>query len=534
MSAARSTAIPGLMQSWPLTLDKIIDHAMKWHPARPVVSRRNDGVIERGSYAELNALARLISTALIRAGVRPGDRVATLASNHFLHLATWYGIMGIGAVCHTLNPRLHLNQLCYIASHAGDRLIFADGDLLGLIDQLMPCCPSIESAILYDAPRATTRHGLLSEFVDGHVPWDNWGEFPEDSAAGLCYTSGTTGHPKGVLYSHRSNYLHTLQTIAPDAFCLSSRDVVMPVVPMYHANSWGLAFSAPAVGAKLVLPGSRLDGPSLLELIEGEGVTFSAGVPTVWRGLLDHCRAKGITKLALRRVVVGGSACPEALMADFQAIGVEVMHAWGMTELSPVGLVASLTPEALSLSARERQTLALKQGRPTGIDAQLIDDQGTRVPHDGQSQGRLMVRGPTVAERYLGQNETSLLPGGWFDTGDIATIDSLGYVRITDRAKDIIKSGGEWISSVDIENEVMGHPAVALAAVVAIHHDKWGERPKLFVQLKSGASTEPEEFRSYLASRIAKWWMPDEIVIIDAIPLGATGKIDKKALRDKP
>jgi fatty-acyl-CoA synthase len=532
MTDLPALGMPGMMQSWPLTLDKIIRHACKWHGGREVISRNSDGMVERASYADVYREAKNISEALLREGVQPGDRVATLAFNHCHHLAAWYGIMGIGAVCHTLNPRLHAEQLVYIINHAQDRVVFADADQVQLLKSLLPRCPTVERVILLDAHITNGDAIALSEFVDDCTGECRWGQFDEALAAGLCYTSGTTGNPKGVLYSHRSNYLLAMNTVMPDAFCLSEREVIMPIVPMFHANSWGLAFSAPLVGAKLVLPGPRLDGASVYELIATEGVTFSAGVPTVWQALIDHCHAEGITSMPLRRVVVGGSACPETMVEQFAALGVEVLHAWGMTELSPVGLTATPTAAIDKLSSDEQRQQALKQGRVVGIDAEIMDEDGTVLPHDGQTSGRLLVRGPNVVERYYGHQESALDSCGWLDTGDIATIDMFGYVRITDRAKDIIKSGGEWISSVDIENEVMGHDAVALAAVIAVPHDKWGERPKLLVQLIPGALADPEEFRSYLASRIAKWWMPDEIVIIDVIPLGATGKIDKKAIRD--
>lgn len=531
MTMLPRTATNGLMQSWPLTLNKIIEHAHKWHGDRDLISRGNDGAITHASYSELYNAAKRISSSLTRAGIQTGDRVGTFAFNHFSHLAAWYGIIGIGAVCHTLNPRLHPDQLKYIINHAQDRMIIVDSDQMAILSGILPDCPSVERTILFDGDVGSDAGETLSEFIVGSDADTQWGDFGEETAAGLCYTSGTTGNPKGVLYSHRSNYLLAMNTAMPDAFCLSQRDVILPVVPMFHANSWGLAYSAPLVGAKLVLPGSRLDGQSLYELIEREGVTFSAGVPTVWQGLIDYCHAQGIERMPLRRVVVGGSACPGSMVDQFAKLDIEVLHAWGMTELSPVGLAATPTAAVDCLPSEQRRAQALKQGRVTGIDAQIVDDDGLVLAHDGRLSGRLMVRGPNVVGRYYGFNESALEPGGWFDTGDIATIDAFGYVRITDRAKDIIKSGGEWISSVDIENEVMGHPAVALAAVIAITDLKWGERPKLFVQLKPGASAEPSDFRSYLESRIARWWMPDVIEIIDAIPLGATGKIDKKAVR---
>ncbi len=521
----------GRMQTWGLTVDKFLDHARRWHGNRAVVSRLPDGRLLHSNYAELHSTAKRVSAALLSYGIAPGDRVATLASNSFDHLAIWYGIMGIGAVCHTINPRLHEDQIVYVANHARGRMLFADGQYAPLLERVLPRCPAIESVVSLNEALPGGGYRPLADFIDGAGEDCAWGGFDEQTPAGLCYTSGTTGHPKGVLYSHRSNYLLALNTIVPDAFSLSARDVIMPVVPMYHANTWGLAFSAPAVGAKLVLPGPKLDGESLHNLIEREGVTFSAGVPTVWQGFIDYLRANGIVESSLRRVVIGGSACPESIMQSFEALGIEVLHAWGMTELSPVGLVASATPDVLALTRAEQRVLALKQGRPTGIDAAVMADDGQWLAHDGKSAGRLMVRGPAVIERYEGHHESALTPDGWFDTGDVATIDAFGYVRITDRVKDIIKSGGEWISSVDIENALLDHPNVALAAVVAMPHDKWGERPKLYIQLRRESNDKPEDFRRFLEGRIANWWLPDEVEIIEQIPIGATGKIDKKALR---
>ncbi|CAN5202711.1 N/A [soil metagenome] len=525
-----NTWMLGRMQAWPLTVDRIVTQAARWHGARAVVSRDPDGTIRRLTYADLEKKARQISAALLRRGIGRGDRVATLAMNGFDHLALWYGVMGIGAICHTLNPRLHDDQIAYIINHAADRMVFADPAYLPIIQRMLPRCPSLGAVVVLGEVGDETES--LTDFIDAADGSSIvWGGFPEETAAGLCYTSGTTGDPKGVLYSHRSNTLLAMNTIMPDAFALSSREVIMPVVPMFHANTWGLAFSAPMVGAKLVLPGAALDGRSLHELIESEGVTFSAGVPTVWQGYIDHLRVEGVQRSSLRRVVIGGAACPASVMADMEALGIEVLHAWGMTELSPVGLAATPTPETLALPPAERWAFRLKQGHPVGIDAQIVGDAGEVLANDGETVGRLMVKGPAVIARYAGQDESALTFDGWFDTGDVAAIDPYGFVRITDRAKDIIKSGGEWISSVDIENALLTHPNVALAAVVAMKDDKWGERPKLFVQLRTPSDEPPESYRRYLEGRVAKWWLPDVIEVIDTIPIGSTGKIDKKALR---
>lgn len=521
-------AVFGLMQHWPLTVDRILSQAARWHGDQAVISRCPDGSLHRSDYAQLHQQARRVSSALLHAGLQPGATIATIAMNTFDHLAAWYGIMGVGMICHTVNPRLHDDQLTYILRHGDARLLMADHAFAPLVRRLLPSCPAIQRVVWLNA-------GADADGVDAFARSDDegvcWGNFAEESAAGLCYTSGTTGNPKGVLYSHRSNTLLAMNTIMPDAFALSVRDTIMPVVPMFHANTWGLAFSAPLVGARLVLPGAALDGRSLHELIEEEGVTFSAGVPTVWQNYVDYLRSSDVKSSSLRRVVIGGAACSEALKQDMEALGVEVLHAWGMTELSPVGLVASHNYASSRLPLDERRTLELKQGRPTGIDAMLQDDAGAALPHDGRTPGRLMVRGPAVIDRYLKAETTALDAGGWFDTGDIATIDPLGFVKITDRAKDIIKSGGEWISSVDIENAMLNHPDVALAAVIAVPHDKWGERPKLVLQLRGAPSCAPDAYLRYLEGRVARWWIPDTVEIVEAIPIGATGKIDKKALR---
>ena len=524
------------MQDWSLTVDRLLESAARWHGATEIVTRYPDGSTLRSDYAALHDRARRVSQALRAMGVGQGDTIATLASNSLDHLAVWYGVMGIGAICHTLNPRLHDDQLAYIANHAGDSFLFADGVLAAQAGQLRSRAPGIRTIILINDTQNHADYPHLDAFIDDHSADCAWGGFDERLTAGLCYTSGTTGDPKGVAYTHRSNTLHAMNTIAPDGFALSARDVILPVVPMFHANTWGLAFSGPAVGAKMVMPGPQLDGKSLHDLIEGEGVTFAAGVPTVWQGYIEHLRDQGIARTALQRVVIGGSACPEALITAFEALGAQVIHAWGMTELSPVGLVATPTRAVLALPHATRRELAIKQGRPIGIDARIVDENGRELPRDGLAVGHLEARGPAVIERYVGHAQSALSADGWFDTGDIASIDRYGYIRITDRAKDVIKSGGEWISSVDVENAMVSHPDVALAAVIGIAHAKWGERPKLYVQLRQTRTMPdddelPAAFRVHLAERVARWWLPDEIEIIDAIPIGATGKIDKKALR---
>jgi fatty-acyl-CoA synthase len=473
--------------------------------------------------------------------VQPGERVATLAWNTARHMEVWYATMGIGAVCHTLNPRLHPTQLAYIINHAEDRILFVDATFLPLVEAVLAACPTVERVIWMgegaDPPASRISNSTASlmayePLIETHSPVA-WGGFDENTAAGLCYTSGTTGEPKGVLYSHRSNFIHTFLTLQADIIGLSARDVVLPIVPMFHANAWGLAFSAPAAGAKLVMPGARMDGAAIHELIETEGVTFSAAVPTVWQMLLQHLLATGGTLTTLKRVVIGGAACPETLIRGFHDhFGVEVVHGWGMTELSPLGTVGAPTAELAQLSFEAQVPQRLKQGRvPLGVDIKLVSEAGLSVPQNGAAYGRLLARGPAVAAAYFGRDDQILDADGWFDTGDIASIDARGYMQITDRAKDLIKSGGEWISSIEIENIAAGHPKAALTAVIGRPHPKWDERPVLLVQLKEGETATGAEMLAFLEGRIAKWWTPDEVLFVDRIPLGPTGKVDKKMLR---
>jgi fatty-acyl-CoA synthase len=531
----------GLMQNWPLTVDRILDHAKTWHGARQVVGRSVEGPIVRTTYADLHERAKRLSNALLTLGIRPGDRVATLAWNSARHMETWYAVMGIGAVCHTLNPRLFAEQLCYIINHAQDRIIFTDLTFAGVLAQHRDQMPHVEQFVVMtdrDHMAGVDLPGALcfEDLIEQHSPDVVWGGFEEDAACGLCYTSGTTGNPKGVLYSHRSNFLHTLVTLQSDVMGVSGRDTILPVVPMFHANAWGLAFSAPAVGAKLVMPGAKMDGASIHELLETEGVTFSAAVPTVWQMLLQHLQATNGKLTTLKRVVIGGAAVPEAVVRAFHDdYGVEVTHAWGMTEMSPMGTIASPTAEVAAMPFEQQLPYLLKQGRPpTGVEMKLTDDAGARLPHDGKTFGQLKVKGPFIVREYFGGDGGDILDGeGFFDTGDVATIDPLGYMQITDRSKDVIKSGGEWISSIEIENIAAGHPKAALAAVIGVAHPKWDERPLLLVKLKDGEAATPEEFLSYLDGKIAKWWTPDDVVFVDDIPLGATGKIDKKLIRQR-
>ncbi len=531
----------GLMQDWPLTVDKILDHAAEWHTGREVVTRSVEGPIVRVTYGEIRDRAKRLSNALLGFGVEPGDRVATLAWNSGRHIEAWYSIMGIGAVCHTLNPRLFADQLCYIINHAQDRIIFTDLTFLPFLIENRARMPSVERFIVLtdeDHIKDIALDGALaSETLIARNSADcAWGGFDERSACGLCYTSGTTGNPKGVLYSHRSNFVHTLVTLQADVMGLSVKDTVLAVVPMFHANAWGLTFSCPAVGAKLIMPGAKMDGASIHELLETEKVTFSAAVPTVWQMLLAHMRETKATLTTLKRVVIGGSAVPEGILRAFHDdYGVDVVHAWGMTETSPLGTLSTPTPEVAALSFDEQIPYKLKQGRPpVGVQLKLTGDDGAAKPRDGTSFGRLSIRGPFIAGAYFKGDGGDILDGdGFFDTGDVATIDPAGYMQITDRAKDVIKSGGEWISSIEIENIAAGHPKALLAAVIGVAHPKWDERPLLLVRLKDGETAEPGEFLRYLDGKIAKWWMPDDVVFVDDIPLGATGKIDKKLIRQR-
>ncbi len=525
------------MQHWEMTVDRFAVHAARWHGEREVVSRDAAGRVTRSTYAGLERRARQFSAALLAGGIRPGDRVATLAMNTARHIEAWYGIMGIGAVCHTVNPRLFDEQLTYILNHARDRWLLADPQFAPIVERLRPKCPALER-VVYLADPAERPAGADADYeslIAGQPADARWGGFSEHAPAGLCYTSGTTGNPKGVQYSHRSQVLHTLMVSGYEAFSLGARDTAMLVVPMFHANAWGLPFAVMAAGAKLVLPGPKLDPASVYELLEQEQVTFCGGVPTVWQLLLDYLRGNRLRLTSLKRVLIGGSACPEAVLRAFRdEHGVDVLHGWGMTEMSPIGTASGRhTAAVYALDAEAQLGYSLKQGRvPFGVDMKITDDEGRRLPHDGRQAGYLKVSGPAILERYFGDGEDSVLDAeGYFDTGDIGTIDAQGYLHITDRAKDLIKSGGEWISSVDVENLAAGHPKALMAAVIAVPHPKWRERPLLVVKLKPGETATREEFLAFLEGKIAKWWMPDDVVFLAEMPLGATGKLDKKRLR---
>ena len=530
----------GLMQDWPLRVHRIIDHAAKYHPQRKVISRSVEGPMHHSDYAQIRQRSLQLAQRLAKEGLQPGDRVATLAWNTWRHLEAWYGITGAGCVYHTVNPRLFRDQIAWIINHAEDRLMLVDLTFVPLLEAIQDQIPTLRRfVILTDEahmPTTTLRGAVAYESWLAEADGDfTWVPVDENAAAGMAYTSGTTGNPKGVVYSHRSNLLHALASNTPDCLGLRAIDVVLPVVPLFHANGWALAFAAPMSGAALVLPGMKLDGASLHEMLESFGVTITAAVPTIWLALLQHLEATSGTLKTLKRVVIGGSACPRAMTEAFETRhGVCVDHAWGMTEMSPLGSVCALKPETLGLTGEALYDLKQKQGlAPFGVDMKITDDEGLEKPWDGVSFGRLKVKGPAVAAAYFKGDGAILDADGFFDTGDVATIDSQGYMQITDRAKDVIKSGGEWISSIDIENLAMGHPAVAEAAVIGVAHPKWDERPLLVVVLKAGASADKQALLRFLEDKIAKWWLPDDVVFVAEIPHTSTGKIQKTALREQ-
>jgi fatty-acyl-CoA synthase len=530
----------GLMQDWPLLCHRIIDHAALNHGQRCVHSRSVEGPLQTTTYADIRNRALKVAKRLERDGIGLGDRVATLAWNTARHLEAWYGIIGIGAVYHTVNPRLFPEQIAWIINHAEDRVLLTDLTFVPLLEKLADKLVTIERyVVLTDAahlPATSLRNAVAYEQWIGEVDGDfTWKSFDENTAAGMCYTSGTTGNPKGVVYSHRSNVLQAMAIASTDVFGISCRDVVMAVVPMFHANGWSIALTAPMVGSGLVMPGAKLDGASIFELLTRYRVTCTAAVPTVWLALLAHLEASAGKLPGLRRVVIGGAACPRSIVKTFQDVyGVEVVHAWGMTEMSPLGTVCTIKPEYACLAGEERLDIQAKQGHaPFTVEMQITDDAGREVARDGKTSGALKVRGPAVAKAYFKQPGSILDADGFFDTGDVATIDQAGYMQITDRAKDVIKSGGEWISSIELENLAIGHPKVAEAAVIGIRHPKWDERPLLIVVLKKDQSASKGDILDFMRGKTANWWMPDDIVFVEEIPHTATGKILKTALREQ-
>lgn len=520
--------IDGSMQTFSLTLDKIIDHAAKWHADTEVVTARDGQPNARVTYADLHERARKVSSVLARFGVVGGDRVATLAWNTQAHMEAWFGIMGMGAVCHTLNPRLTAVQLAWMLDQSGARILFVGADLAKLALEVADHATGLDRILVMDghAEAAHSRATVealepLIEAADGLVAW---GQFDETSPSGLCFTSGSTGAPKGVTYTHRSSFLHTLKMMAADVLAARTDDVILPIVPLFHANAWGLPFAAPAAGSKLVMPGRHTDGASLARLIAAEGVTIAVGVPTVFLGLCDHLDATGARLPSLKRIILGGAPTPPALMERIERqLGVEVQNSWGMTELSPVGVFGTLSDPARH---------AAVSGRPAlGVDLMLMDEAGAPLVEQRDQEGRLHVRGAAVIDRYFGQDQSATTADGWFDTGDLARIDRKGNLMITGRAKDLIKSGGEWINPAEIEAIVCTLPEVALAAVIGRADVKWSERPILLVELREGMEISDQALLEALRGRIASWWMPDAVVRVPAMPLAATGKIDKIRLR---
>jgi len=541
MTQYSQSPLMGRMMSQPLLISSLIKHADRYYGDTEVVSRRVEGDIHRYTYSECHRRARQLANALNKLGVSMGDRVATLAWNGYRHLEAYYAVSGSGAVLHTVNPRLHPEQIAYIANHAEDQYLFFDMNFLPVIETIAPLAKTIKGYImLCDRDRMPSDSKVpnlicYEELVASNSDDYEWPLFDENSASSLCYTSGTTGNPKGALYSHRSTMLHSYASALPDALNVSARDVVLPVVPMFHVNAWGLPYSVMLTGAKMVFPGPALDGKSIYELFEQEGVTFSAGVPTVWLGLLTYTAQNNLKFSTFKRTVIGGSACPPAMMKTLRnEYGVEVVHAWGMTEMSPLGTSCTLTGKHIHLSEDEKQARLEKQGRAIfGVDMKIVDDDGKELPWDGKTYGNLLVKGPWVIEGYFKNEGGQVLQDGWFPTGDVAVIDEEGYMQITDRSKDVIKSGGEWISTIDLENLAMAHPAVAQAAVIGVVHPKWDERPLLIVVKKPGAEVTREALIAFYDGKIAKWWTPDDVQFVESIPLGATGKMLKTKLREQ-
>ena len=533
----------GLMQTQPLLISSIITHAARHHQRAEVVSRKLDGSLHRTTYPAIETRARRLARALQALGVARHDRVATLAWNGYRHLELYYGVSGMGSVVHTVNPRLAPDDIAWIIRDAGSVVLFADLSFVSLIETVAPQLPALRAIVLLaersEMPEVVLAPGqellCYEEMLAAAADDFGWPVLDENQASALCYTSGTTGRPKGVLYTHRSTLIHAYALNAPDVFGLRSVDRVLPIVPMFHVNAWGLPYAVPLAGASFVMPGRHLDGPSVAELMNDERVTFSAGVPTVWMGLLAHLQSTGERLTTLKRLVTGGSACPPSLAEAFERdFGVHVIHAWGMTETSPLGTIFAPLPGFETLSMPDQRALMLKQGRPVaGLQIRIVDDQGTELPWDGHTFGNLEARGPWVLKRYFNAETDAVNDDGWFATGDVATIDADGFLDITDRTKDVVKSGGEWISSIQLENIAVSHPDVAEAAVVAARHPRWDERPLLIVVPKPDRTIDPAALLALYEGQVAKWWIPDEVVVVDELPHTATGKLNKLALRQQ-
>jgi len=534
----------GLMQNQPLSISSLIEFAERHHAQGQIVSRRVEGDLHRYTYQEAAQRSRQLARVLDSLGVKFGERVASIAWNGYRHLELYFGVSGSGRVLHTINPRMHPEQIAWVMHHAQDQVVCFDMTFLPIVKAIHSKCASVRHWVaLCDADKLPSDSGipnLLSYEALLAVQTDTyrWPEFDENTASSMCYTSGTTGNPKAALYSHRSTVLHAYAAALPDVMCLSARDSILPVVPMFHVNAWGIPYSAALTGAKLVLPGPGMDGRSIYELIEGEQVTYAAGVPTIWQMLLGHMQAGGLKFSSLKRTVIGGSACPPAMITAFNdQYGVEVLHAWGMTEMSPLGTLCTLKNKHLTMSEEDKMTVRLKQGRAIyGVDMKIVNGDGAELPWDGKTYGDLLVKGPWVLREYFqgvgDAGSVKPLVDGWFPTGDVATIDADGYMQITDRSKDVIKSGGEWISSIDIENIAVAHPGVAMAACIGMKHPKWDERPIVAVVKKPGAEVTREDLIKFYEGKAAKWQIPDDVVFLEAIPLGATGKMQKSKLRE--
>ena len=528
----------GDMQRWTPNVASIIEHAKEFHPKKEVISRMVSGDIHRTNYDEVCIRSRKLASALEKDGYKKGDVIATLALNTYRHLEMYYGISGMGAICHTLNFRLHPEQAVYIINHADDKIIFCEVPFIPIMEGLKDQLPCVEKYIILcdeaDMPETGLKNAIsYEEYISNGDEDYVWPALDDDAACGLCYTSGTTGNPKGVLYSHKSNILHAQASLV--GMPIGPDEAILMVVPLFHVLAWGIPYYGPMHGSKLVMPGMQMEGEPLYDLIDKEKVTLAFGVPTIWMGLLAYCRDNNKILTSVKNTIIGGSALSLPTLQEFDEVhDVNVIHAWGMTEMSPLGTINVTTPKMDKMSKEEKYAIQLKQGKPIyGVELKVVDDTGAELPKDGESQGHLMVRGPWILQKYFKAEKDAVDQDGWFDTGDISVLDQDGYMIIKDRAKDVIKSGGEWISSIDLENAAFGHPDIAEACVVGIPHPKWDERPMLFVVTNNGEPIEKESILEFLGSRVAKWWLPDEIIFLNELPHGATGKLQKFELRDE-
>ena len=528
----------GDMQKWAPNVASIIEHAKQFHPEKEVISRMVSGDVHRTNYDEVCIRSRKLASALVKDGYKEGDVIATLALNTYRHLEMYYGISGMGAVTHTLNFRLHPEQAVYIINHAEDKIIFVEAPFVPILEALKDQLKTVEKYIILcdesEMPDTQLKNAISYEsyIEDGDENYE-WPQLKDDAACALCYTSGTTGNPKGVLYTHKSNILHAQASLT--AMLIKPSDSILMVVPLFHVLAWGIPYYGPMFGLKLVMPGMQMEGEPLYDLINREDVSLAFGVPTIWMGLLAYCRENNKILTSVKNTIIGGSALSLSTLQEFDEVhDVNVIHAWGMTEMSPLGTTNVPTLEMESMSKDEKYAIQLKQGKPIyGVELKVVDDAGNDLPHDGESQGHLLVRGPWILQKYFKADNDAVDIDGWFDTGDISVLDQDGYMTIKDRAKDVIKSGGEWISSIDLENAAFGHPEVAEACVVGIPHPKWDERPMLFIVTNTGEEIDKQSILDFLASKVAKWWLPDEIIFLKELPHGATGKLQKFELREE-